>query len=199
MGGLPLTVVTAGALFAGTNVDDLVVLAILNVSSRAEGRPRAWEIWTGQGLGIAVLVAVSMLAALGLTPLPGGGLWVLGLVPLGMGLYKLGQVFRARTSGTRPPLAVATSLAAVTAVTVSNGGDNVAAYTAVFRTSTRTEIAAILAVFVLGVILWCAAGSLLVSHRRVTESVERWGHWIVPAVFIGIGASVFCKGGLFTF
>ncbi len=36
---------TASGLFADTNVDDMVVLAVLNVSSRAGGRPAAWQIW----------------------------------------------------------------------------------------------------------------------------------------------------------
>jgi cadmium resistance protein CadD (predicted permease) len=35
-----ITVSTAIGLFAGTNVDDLVVLAVLNMSSHAYGRPR---------------------------------------------------------------------------------------------------------------------------------------------------------------
>ena len=97
---LATTLVTASALFSGTNLDDIVVLAILNVSSRAEGRPLAWQIWTGQFLGMAWLVAVSLLAALGLTVLPDHVIWVLGLVPLGMGLYKIGLLVRLRGSKT---------------------------------------------------------------------------------------------------
>jgi cadmium resistance protein CadD (predicted permease) len=45
---------------------------------------------------------------------------------------------------------VATGLAGVTGVTVANGGDNIAAYTPVFRTISSTSIAVTLAVFVIG-------------------------------------------------
>src|SRR5215471_5597306 len=87
---LETTIATASALFAGTNLDDMIVLTVLNVSSRAEGHPKAWQIWTGQYVGIAILVGVSLLAALGLTLLPDNRVWLLGFVPLGLGLYKLG-------------------------------------------------------------------------------------------------------------
>jgi cadmium resistance protein CadD (predicted permease) len=75
-----------------------------------------------------------------------------------------------------------------------NGGDNVAAYTPVFRTSSAGDIAVTSIVFALGVALWCVAGSWLASHRKVTQAIERWGHWLVPAMFILIGLYIFYKG-----
>jgi cadmium resistance protein CadD (predicted permease) len=184
-------------LFAGTNIDDIIVLAVLNVSSRAGGSPKPWQIWTGQGVGIAVLVGVSLLAALGLTLLPDNRIWLLGLVPLGLGLYKLGVAVRSRGSSGQPSIAVATGVTGVTALTIANGGDNIAAYTAVFRTSSAGDIAVMLGVFGVGVIFWCAAGSWLVSDRRITQAIQRWSHWIVPAIFIVIGVHIFYKAGVF--
>ncbi len=46
-------VATAVALFAGTNIDDVVVLALLSAASRSGGRPRRWQIWAGQYAGFA--------------------------------------------------------------------------------------------------------------------------------------------------
>ena len=43
-------------IFAGTNIDDLLVLTVLFVSATA-GRPHRWEIVTGQVLGFTVLLA----------------------------------------------------------------------------------------------------------------------------------------------
>lgn len=40
MSSLSAEVVTAVALFAGTNFDDVVVISLLSASSRAGGRPR---------------------------------------------------------------------------------------------------------------------------------------------------------------
>jgi cadmium resistance protein CadD (predicted permease) len=37
--------------------------------------------------------------------------------------------------------------------------------------------------------------SHLVSHHRITQALQRWGHWIVPAVYILIGLYIFQKAG----
>lgn len=156
---------TAVGLFAGTNLDDMVVLAVLNASSRADGRPRRWQIWVGQYLGVAVLVVISLLAAVGLTLVPESWIWLLGLIPLGLGIRKLVIALRATRSGDSVSPAVVTGLAGVVGLTVANGGDNIAAYTPVFRTIGPGDIAAILGVFVIGVALWCLVGLPPQSRR----------------------------------
>jgi len=194
------TVATATGLFVGTNIDDMVVIAVLNVSSRAEGHPKVWQIWAGQYAGITALVVVSLLAALGLSVLlPERYTWVLGLVPLVLGLNKLVAAARSLHCGAQPTPAVAKGLVGVVALTIANGGDNIAAYTPVFRTLSAVEIGATICAFTLGVAVWCLLGAWLVSHRRITEVVQRWGHWIVPSVFILIGLYIFQKAGMFGF
>ncbi len=191
-----VTVAMAAGLFAATNVDDIVVLAVLNAASRAGGRPRAWQIWAGQYAGIAALVVISFLAALGLTLVPRGWIWLLGLLPLFLGLRKLWAALRARGSEEPVSAAVATGVPGVMSITIANGGDNIAAYAAVFRTSSGADNTVTIGVFSLGVALWCLAGSWLVSHRRVAQVIDRWGQWIVAVVFILIGLYVFRRGGV---
>jgi cadmium resistance protein CadD (predicted permease) len=193
------TAVAAAALFAGTNIDDLIVLAVLNASSRADGRPAAWQIWAGQYAGVGALVAISLAAAFGLKIVPENWLWILGLIPLALGLRKLLIAIRAHRAGQRASPAVATGLTGVIGITIANGGDNIAAYTPVFRTMSGTGITVTLAVFVVGVALWCLAGFWLVSHHKITQVIERWGQWIVPAVFILIGLYICRKGGVLGF
>ena len=166
------TAATAAGLFAGTNIDDLVVLAVLNASSRADGRPAAWQIWAGQYAGVAALVAISLLAAVGLQLVPESWLWTLGLIPLGLGLRKLVIAIRAHRAGQPASPAVATGLTGVIGITIANGGDNIAAYTPVFRTISGTGIVVALAVFVIGVALWCLAGFW---PSRTTRS-PRWSN-----------------------
>jgi cadmium resistance protein CadD (predicted permease) len=52
------------------------------------------------------------------------------------------------------------------------------------------------AMFAVGVAVRCLAGSWLGSHRQVIEVVQRWGHWIVPAVFMAIGAIIVIESGV---
>jgi cadmium resistance protein CadD (predicted permease) len=143
-----------------------------------------------------VLVALSLLAALGLTLVPDGWLWLLGLVPLLLGVRKLLIAIRAARRGKPASTAVATGLVGVIGLTIANGGDNIAAYTPAFRAISGHDAAVTLAVFAVGVAVWCLAGSWLVSHRTITEVISRWGHWIVPAVFILIGLYIFHKAGV---
>jgi cadmium resistance protein CadD (predicted permease) len=184
------TVGTAVTLFAGTNVDDLLVLTVLFLSSRATGRPRRWQIWAGQSLGIATLVAVSVVAALGLTIVPDQWVGLLGLVPFGLGVRGL---LRAQDSDS--PV-VATGVLSVAGVTIANGADNISVYTPVFRTIDVAASAVTIAVFAVLVVVWCLAGSWLGSHRRVVAVIERWGHWIVPVVFMLIGAVIVVESGV---
>ncbi|WP_230687246.1 cadmium resistance transporter [Catellatospora vulcania] len=180
------TLGAAVALFAGTNVDDLIVLTVLFLSSRTTGRPRRWEIWTGQYTGIAALVGVSALAAAGLTVVPDRWVGLLGLIPLLLGVRALIQTLRSRGDGGPAP-AVATTALAVAGVTVANGADNIAVYTPVFRTVGVTDSLVTVAVFAVLVAVWCAAAAWLGAHPRVVAFIERYGHWLVPAVFIAIG------------
>jgi cadmium resistance protein CadD (predicted permease) len=193
---LPETIAAAAALFAGTNVDDLIVLAVLSASARATGHPRRWEIWAGQYLGFGVLLAVSLAAARGLRLIPHGWLWLLGLVPLGLGLGKLLAALLARRRGEPPPAAVPGGLAGLAALTITNGGDDVAAYAPVFAAG-GIGTGVTLAVFAVGVAVWCLAGWWLVSHHRVAEIVRDRGHWIVPAVFVLVAVYIFWQTGLF--
>jgi len=69
---------------------------------------------------------------------------------------------------------------------MANGGDNIGVYTPLFRTMTWSDRAATLAVFAVGVAVWCALGTWLVSHERVSRIVEKLGEWLVPVVFVAL-------------
>ena len=150
-GGIFAVVLTAAVLFVATNLDDIVVLTVLSISSRASGEPRRWHIWAGQYAGFAVLIAVSVAAAAGLALVPLHWLWLLGLLPLGLGLGKLAAAIHAHRSGRQASPAAVTGLAGVIGLTIVNGGDNLSAYIPVFRTSNAAEIAVIIGVFLAGV------------------------------------------------
>ncbi|MCI0157119.1 cadmium resistance transporter [Leifsonia shinshuensis] len=191
------TIVTAVALFAGTNLDDLLVLTVLVLSSRATGRPRMTTIWVGQYLGIGLLIAASVVLAMGLAVIPDRWIGVLGLVPIGLGVR--GLVIAIRTRGRRdgePRLRAATGVLSVVGVTVANGGDNVSVYTALFRTIDVPAIVATVLVFLVCVAVWLLAARLLGAHRAVIAGVQRFGHWAVPIVFVVIGAGIVLRSGL---
>ncbi|GAA1789822.1 cadmium resistance transporter [Luedemannella flava] len=186
MGG---TILTAAGVFAGTNVDDLVVLTVLFLSARAVGRPRPWQVWAGQYAGIGVLVAVSVAAALGLAVVPDEWIRLLGLIPLALGVKGLVTAVRSRGSAD-DPAPVATGWAAVAGITIANGADNIAVYTPLLRTIGVPDAVLTIAVFAVGVAVWCLAGAWLGSHPRVVSGVRRFGHCLVPGVFVLLGVVI---------
>lgn len=194
-GGILAVVLTAVVLFAATNTDDLVVLTVLSISSHAEGRPRRWQIWAGQYTGFAVLVGASLAVAAGLAVVPLRWLWLLGLLPLSLGLAKLVTAIRARRSGQRASPAVVTGLTGVIAITIANGGDNLSAYIPVFRTSSAAAIAVIIAIFMAALGGYCLASTRFSAHSVVIRAVQRWGQWVIPAVYIVISFYIFYKTG----
>ncbi|MFG2017670.1 cadmium resistance transporter [Actinomadura geliboluensis] len=185
MNGITGTILSACGMFAGTNVDDLIVLTILFPAAHATGRP--WHIWAGQYIGIAALIVISVTAALGLTIVPDEHVNLLGLIPIALGIRALITAFRS-PSDAAPPMA--SGPISIAALTIANGADNIAVYTPVFRTIGPASTLITITVFALGVALWCWTASRLASHKKLIALLDRYGHWLVPAVFITIGALI---------
>lgn len=70
------------ALFAATNIDDLLVL----IAFFADPRYGAAQVVAGQCLGIAALVAASLVAASVSLVLPDDAVGMLGFLPIAVGL-----------------------------------------------------------------------------------------------------------------
>ena len=188
------TIAAAVARFAGTNIDDIVVLTVMFVAYASQGRPRAGKIGTGQYLGLITLVATSVVAALGLVIVPQEWVGLLGVLPLSLGLWTLIRWLRSDDED-EPPVA-ATGMAGVAAITIANGADNIAVYTPVFRTLGPPQTAVTIAVFLICVGIWCYAGRLLGTRRKVVDTLERVEHWLVPAVSIGLGLFILLESGV---
>jgi len=192
MGHLLSTMVAAVGVFAGTDVDDIIVLTVLFLAGRVAGRPTKVHVIVGQYLGIAALVAVSAIAAVGLLIVPQRWIGLLGLVPIALGIRGLVAAATNRDSDT--PVAAAGVLS-VAAVTVANGADNLSVYIPLFRTIGLGDSLLAVAVFAVMVAVWLAAAFWLGSHTRVVALVERFGHWLVPVVFVAIGALILIRSG----
>ena len=137
-------------LFAATNIDDTFVL----LGFFADPKYRAHRVVIGQYLGIATLVAISLLAALIALVIPPAYVGLLGLLPIAIGSRKLGDLSGGRDKGEEelerhPASAARGQVLAVAAVTIANGGDNIGVYTPVFAVRSGIETAVIIAVFVL--------------------------------------------------
>ncbi|MBN9239603.1 MAG: cadmium transporter [Micrococcales bacterium 70-64] len=192
------TIAAAIGLFAATNIDDIVVLTVLFLAT-TRGSLKGWQVVLGQYLGFIALVAISVIAALGLTIVPDEWVGFLGLIPLGIGLYGLVRYLRRRgeeDDDDDESSIKAGGLLGVAGITIANGADNISLYTPVFRTQPIPDTVVTIVVFLLLVAVWCLAARAIGTNRRVTEALERIEHWLVPVVFIGLGLYIMIGSGV---
>ena len=181
-------------VFASTNMDDLLILAVFF----ANPRMRIGAVVAGQLLGVAVLVLASAVAALLAMVVPGEWIALLGLVPLALGLRLLLALFSKagdRDEETAAALAgqhlsirsgfIAQSLT-VAGVTLANGGDNLGVYIPLFATA-PLAIGSYVVVFAVMTAVWCALAYSMVNNPLIGDRIRRHGHGLLPVVLIGLG------------
>lgn len=188
----------AVGLFAVTNVDDIVVLALF-FAQGAGRRGTTRTIALGQYLGFAGILAVAVAAAFGATFLPEAAVPYLGLLPLALGVKAAVQAWRHRTDRDEERNAEGggPAVLAVAAVTFANGGDNIGVYVPVFATTGVGGTAVYVTVFLVLVAVWVAAGRFFATRPAVAAVLSRWGHVVLPVVLIGIGVLILVEGGAF--
>jgi cadmium resistance protein CadD (predicted permease) len=191
-------VAQAVGMFAVTNVDDLLLLALF-FGQAAGHRGGAWRVVVGQYLGFGATLALSIAGALAVGLLPGPVIAYLGLLPLALGLRAAWAAWRSR--GVPDTEAARTvrgpGVLAVVAVTLANGGDNIGVYVPVFATAGTGGLVVFVVVFLVLVGVWCAAGRLFATRPLVARVLSRWGHVLLPVVLVGIGLLILVEGHAF--
>ncbi|WP_444875787.1 cadmium resistance transporter [Streptomyces rishiriensis] len=187
-------------MFAVTNIDDILVLALF--FAQGAGQHNATRrIVLGQYLGFMGILAVAVAAAFGATFLPEAAIPYLGLLPLVLGLKAAWQAWESHRDageddeaeadeGGPGPLEVA-------AVTFANGGDNIGVYVPVFATAGVGGMSVYAVVFLVLVAVWCFAGKFFATRPVIARLLARWGHILLPLVLIGIGLLILIEGGAF--
>jgi cadmium resistance protein CadD (predicted permease) len=181
-----LALLSIGA-FVSTNIDDLFLLVGF-FSDRSFSR---LSIFTGQILGIASLVAISLAAAFAALAISPAHVGLLGAAPLLIGIGKLLRL--GKIDDERQPTAV--GVLQVAAITIVNGGDNIAAYTPIFATQGSREMIATLTIFAVLTLVWCFAALGLVRHTALGKPLRRYGHVVLPFILIGLGCLILYRSG----
>jgi cadmium resistance protein CadD (predicted permease) len=197
-------VAQAVGMFAVTNVDDIVILALF--FGQASGSRGAIRIVAGQYLGFVAILIATVLGALGAGLLSEAVIPFLGLVLLVLGLRAALRAWRDhrkakddRSDDDSPDNRVseAAGIVQIAAVTLANGGDNIAVYVPVFAVAGAGGMAVYVVVFLAGVAVWCTAGWYFATRPVIAKTLSRWGHLLMPVVLIGIGALILIEGGAF--
>jgi cadmium resistance protein CadD (predicted permease) len=189
----------AMGLFAVTNIDDILVLALF-FAQGAGHRSAGTRIAAGQYLGFVAILATAITAAFGVTFLPSSVIPYLGLLPLFLGLrmaWRGWQSHQADEDEEQETVHGPPGALAVAMVTFANGGDNIGVYVPVFATAGIGAMSVYAVVFLLLVAVWIAAGRYLATRPLIARALTRWGHILLPLVLIGIGLIILVEGGAF--
>ncbi|MEV7005350.1 cadmium resistance transporter [Streptosporangium sp. NPDC051022] len=189
----------AAGLFAVTNVDDILILALF--FAQGAGHPGATSrIVAGQYLGFLGILLVAVAAGFGATFLPEPVIPYLGLLPLALGVKAAWQAWKNHRGGGDDPAeerSNAPEMLAVAAVTFANGGDNIGVYVPVFANTGLGGMSIYVLVFLVLVAVWCAVGRFFATRPVVAQVLSRWGHVLLPLVLTGIGLLILIEGGAF--
>ncbi|MBV8951207.1 MAG: cadmium resistance transporter [Actinobacteria bacterium] len=160
------TVVTrAVAAFVATNLDELVLLALLFTVRRNERGGARVQIVAGTVVGFAILVALSEGISGALRDVPAHWFALFGVVPLAVGTWALLRL--ALHAADEPvPILAGTGVIAVTTLTVASGGDNVSVYVALFRQLDVGAWFLTVAVFFVLLPTWCLLGAAIAGRAR---------------------------------
>ena len=208
MNELIVVIITAIVAFATTNIDDIFLLMLFFSQVNATFRPQ--HIVTGQYLGFAVLVGVSVLGYFGTLAIPHTWIGLLGLVPIALGTRKL---LKRETESPKTTPSVASSMQgkpestlsslihpqtiSVASITIANGADNIGIYVPLFARGSLWHLGITTIVFFLLVGLWCFLGASLGRHPTIAQVLDRYGHVLVPFILIGLGIFILVESGIF--
>lgn len=186
-------ILTAAALYAATNLDDMILLTVLYAGT-AGGKARR-SILAGRWLGAVVLTGVSILGACGMRFVPARYIGLLGVVPIMLGIraWFVGR----RNDGKGKALPDTVSAVSVALITISGGADNLGVYIPAFTGCTGGQMAITVIVFAVMTVLWCAAAAWLAGLPVVGEKIEQYKRIIVPVVFVALGVMILAEAYLF--
>ena len=207
---LILTILSALGSFIVTNIDDIFVLMLLfsQASSQAKAsngrtvkgnRIYPKDVVIGQYLGFALLLLISLLATFGVTLIPDQWVGLLGLIPIYLGVKLFikgededeGALLSSLNKFNKFYLSVAF-------ITFANGGDNIGIYIPFFSTLNNNQLVITVVTFFIMVAVWCLIGYRLARFRYVSETLEKYGRWVIPIVFIGLGFYIMAENNIFS-
>jgi cadmium resistance protein CadD (predicted permease) len=125
------------------------------------------------------------------------------LAPFSLGIRGLAGLWKARNSSLFDPAgnadyrmaeareqsAAHSQWAAISLVTITNGGDNLGVYIPMF-THALPWVPAYMAIFALMTGLWCFVSHRLVHHQILGARIRQDGRIALPFVLLGLGLKI---------
>ena len=178
-------ILLAAVSFAATNIDDMLLNMVYFAACADNSQRRS--VVMGKFLATAVMVVVAAIGGIGMQTFAHRYVWLLGLVPLFLGVKEL---FSGLKNGTEemPTILSSQNIAFSTLrVTLASGADNIGVYVPLFASVQAVQMAVCTAVFFALTALWCFGAYRLTQFPALQKAIEKYRKIIVPAVYICLG------------
>jgi cadmium resistance protein CadD (predicted permease) len=207
---LESAIATGAAVALATTFDDNIYLTSFFGRVSRTFRPR--HVVVGEFLGLTILISISLVGYF--VGMVVSDMWVglLGVLPIMIGIHQLmgkeddensdviEEVEKVHIEVGRPRIKQSLwstirdpKTHRVTAVHVSNGGNNVAVYIPLFASSSLPSLAVILTMCYMTIGFWCFCSYNLTRFPGISVLIARYGRKIAPFVLIYLGLSIIVK------
>jgi cadmium resistance protein CadD (predicted permease) len=207
---LESAIATGAAVALATTFDDNIYLTSFFSRVSRTFRPR--HVVVGEFLGLTILISISLVGFF--AGMIVSDMWVglLGVLPIMIGIHQLiskeddentdviEEVEKVHTEVGRPRIKQSLwstirdpKTHRVTAVHVSNGGNNVAVYIPLFASSSLPSLGVILTMCYMTIGFWCFCSYNLTRFPGISVLIARYGRKIAPFVLIYLGLSIIVK------
>jgi cadmium resistance protein CadD (predicted permease) len=120
--------------------------------------------------------------------IPVSALGLLGLIPIIIGIKRLIDLKEFPETKEKNIKKESTSILSVVAITVSNGGDDIGAFTALFgKYNSVNEVTFTVILFMIMTIIWCMVTYYFIWHLIIASRVSPISRIISPFALIGLG------------
>jgi cadmium resistance protein CadD (predicted permease) len=178
-----------------TNIDDTFVLILLFSIPSLLTR----NVIIGQFLGIVLLVVISSSAALLALAIPAFVIGLMGFIPIIIGIKRLTN-FRGKPETIQAMKKEYLSFLSVTAITISNGGDDIGVFTPLFaKYNTVAEVSVLISIFLIMTGIWCIVTFYFIRHPFVASRINVLSNAVTPFVLIGLGVYIIIDSFFFNF
>lgn len=205
MNWLISTLITGIAAAIATTFDDNIYLTLFFSRVNRHFRPR--HVIVGEYVGFTLLVLISLVGFLGGLMVSPTWIGLLGFLPILIGINNLlnreeektiqtvSTKFHTNSGSSRRQKSLLEILRdpqtyKVSAVTVANGGGNIAIYVPLFASSTLPRLGIIVIICYLIVGLWCLLSYHLTRQPILAVIMARYARKVFPFILIWLGFSI---------
>lgn len=187
MDDILLAIAISFMAFISTSIDNLFLLVTLSLHPKYG----VAKVRQGYLLAVLVMIGICLLFAQGIQKLPVNLVPYIGLIPLGIGLYELWQLFRRSksTEVTNPDIKLKDggSFLTIALIMITHSWDSVAVL-APLLSDTRPGLIGWMVVSIIAAATILTFGAQkAVGHPKTKSFLERYAPKALPFLLIGVG------------